>query len=77
MKQFLTIFMVALACLCLVQSIHAWNPPKSNDRNECFKRNQDVGSAIENFCWKNKDMVSSSHIQRRSGRPMPDTHRSR
>ena len=50
--------MVVVACLCLVQSTLAWNPPKPNDRNECFKRNRNVGNAIEKFCWKNKDMVS-------------------
>jgi hypothetical protein len=60
MKRFLTVFMVAAACLCLVQSTLAWNPPKTTDRNECFKRNRDVGNAIETFCWDNKDMVSNA-----------------
>jgi hypothetical protein len=71
MRQFLTIFMVVVACLCLVQSTLAWNPPKTNDRNECFKRNRDVGNAIETFCWKNKDMVSS--VRDITNPPLPHT----
>jgi hypothetical protein len=71
MRQFLTIFMVVVACLCLVQSTLAWNPPKTNDRNECFKRNRDVGNAIETFCWKNKDMVSS--VRDTTNPPLPHT----
>lgn len=59
MKGFFTMLLAIVACLCLVQSTNAWQAPRKDDRNACFKRNPDVGNAVESFCWGNKNMVSA------------------
>lgn len=58
MKGLFACFLVAIACLCLVQSADAWNRPQKSDRFNCFNKNRDVGNAIETFCFKNNNMVS-------------------
>ena len=60
MKSFIAILLVALACLCLVQDANAWERAKTSDRFTCGTKNPDVVSAIENFCFKNTNMVSQS-----------------
>ena len=58
MKNFITIFLVALACLCLVQDANAWIPRQNSDPQTCYKKSTDVWSAINNFCSRNSKLVS-------------------
>jgi hypothetical protein len=61
MKSFITILLVALACLCLVQDANAWIPRQNSDPITCYNKSPDVHSAITNFCSRNSKLVSQLH----------------
>ncbi|KAM0721003.1 hypothetical protein Q7P37_003288 [Cladosporium fusiforme] len=60
MKIFLTLFMVVLACLCLVENAEAWRKISKFDRGDCFSKSRGAGEAIVDMCFKNKGMMVPS-----------------
>ena len=58
MKSFITVLLVALACLYLVQNADAWQARQNNDPIVCRDKYPDIHNAITKFCAFNNNLVS-------------------